>query len=514
MKNKNILAVALSAGLVLGVAAPSHASETDDYLGSTDIPAISIEELLNDKNATNLDDTTNDGDLTPEEAFGPNEDGITPASDDENDLSDKIFTGEDAPGEGEHEDFVDSEYTDNEYTKTFPGTEDEVNLSDEDENGNSISFTEGDDIPEGGKIRSEDYVDVDRSERTEEDSKAFWNAFITDLEARDIKYPTEEELLNANSLLNGGTIVFDGEENEVDSLQTYIDRFNELRDQLINLDPDSEEYTDIRDGEFADLERYITDALKYIDYVNELKEGELVNRDEYDSEYVRNDKELTIDDLFTEFENEKWVDRDEDDDYINLPDIRDEIEWFPEEDDTENSIPWTELIPARPIIVDNDDYRPSPVNPTPVDPVNPTPVDPITPVNPVGPTDEEPVVDTTTSKEVDDLIKELDDRTEEIQKELEKIDSTITDDNQKPADEDKKPVDDDKKPSNDEDDANAQPSKDKVVVKDIIKEVKEAVRVPAASHNNPKTGVADLSAVAGTLAISMAGIIATRKKND
>ena len=191
------------------------------------------------------------------------------------------------------------------------------------------------------------------------------------------------------------------------------------------------------------------------------------------------------------------------------------------------SIPWTKLIPARPIIVDNDDYRPSPVNPTPVDPVNPTPVDPITPVdpvnpspvdpitpvNPVGPTDDEPVVDTT-SKEVDDLIKELDDRTEEIQKELEKIDSTITDDNQKPADEDKKPVDDDKKPSNDEDDANAQPSKDKVVVKDIIKEVKEAVRVPAASHNNPKTGVADLSAVAGTLAISMAGIVATRKKND
>ena len=205
------------------------------------------------------------------------------------------------------------------------------------------------------------------------------------------------------------------------------------------------------------------------------------------------------------------------------------------------SIPWTELIPARPIIVDGDDNKPFPVNPTPVDPVNPTPVDPVNPtpvdpitpvdpvnptpvvpikpVNPVGPTDDEPVVDTT-SKEVDDLIKELDDRTEEIQKELEKIDSTITDDNQKPADEDKKPVDDkkpsdeDKKPSNEDDDANAQPSKDKVVVKDIIKEVKEAVRVPAASHNNPKTGVADLSAVAGTLAISMAGIVATRKKND
>ena len=196
-----------------------------------------------------------------------------------------------------------------------------------------------------------------------------------------------------------------------------------------------------------------------------------------------------------------------------------------EQEGEKASIPWTELIPARPIIVDGDDNKPSPVNPTPVDPitpvdpVNPTPVVPIKPVNPVGPTDDEPVVDTT-SKEVDDLIKELDDRTKEIQEEMENLDSTITDDNQKPADEDKKPVDDkkpsdeDKKPSNEDDDANAQPSKDKVVVKDIIKEVKEAVRVPAASHNNPKTGVADLSAVAGTLAISMAGIVATRKKND
>ncbi|WP_371416005.1 NPXTG-anchored protein [Anaerococcus octavius] len=44
--------------------------------------------------------------------------------------------------------------------------------------------------------------------------------------------------------------------------------------------------------------------------------------------------------------------------------------------------------------------------------------------------------------------------------------------------------------------------------------VKEAVRVPAASHNNPKTGVAGLSAVAGTLAVSMAGIVATKKKED
>ena len=195
-------------------------------------------------------------------------------------------------------------------------------------------------------------------------------------------------------------------------------------------------------------------------------------------------------------------------------------------------MPWTELEPSNPKKLGEDDKEivvPSPVLPEDKEDKKDDSV-----VIPVEDKEEDSVVvpvedkeedkeDTTTSKEVDDLIKELDDRTEEIQKELEKIDSTITDDNQKPADEDKKPVDDkkpsdeDKKPSNEDDDANAQPSKDKkdkVVVKDIIKEVKEAVRVPAASHNNPKTGVADLSAVAGTLAISMAGIVATRKKND
>ena len=189
------------------------------------------------------------------------------------------------------------------------------------------------------------------------------------------------------------------------------------------------------------------------------------------------------------------------------------------------SMPWTELEPSNPKKLGEDDKEivvPSPVLPEDKEDKKDDSV-----VIPVEDKEEDSVVvpvedkeedkeDTTTSKEVDDLIKELDDRTEEIQKELEKIDSTITDDNQKPVD-DKKPSDEDKKPSNEDDDANAQPSKDKkdkVVVKDIIKEVKEAVRVPAASHNNPKTGVADLSAVAGTLAISMAGIVATRKKND
>ena len=123
-----------------------------------------------------------------------------------------------------------------------------------------------------------------------------------------------------------------------------------------------------------------------------------------------------------------------------------------------------------------------------------------------------------TSEEVDDLIKDIDNRDQEIREELKRIDSNVVvDDDKKPADDDKKPVEDDKDEK--EDDSEAKPSKDKkekVVVKEIIKDAKakEAVRVPAVSHNNPKTGVAGLSAVAGTLAVSMAGIVATKKKND
>ena len=43
---------------------------------------------------------------------------------------------------------------------------------------------------------------------------------------------------------------------------------------------------------------------------------------------------------------------------------------------------------------------------------------------------------------------------------------------------------------------------------------KEEAKPGKKKGNNPKTGVASVSAVAGTLAISMAGIVAARKKND
>lgn len=61
---------------------------------------------------------------------------------------------------------------------------------------------------------------------------------------------------------------------------------------------------------------------------------------------------------------------------------------------------------------------------------------------------------------------------------------------------------------------NCKPCEEKVVVKEVIKDCDKA-KAPAqavAAHNNPKTGVAGLSAVAGTLAVSMAGIVATKKE--
>ena len=185
------------------------------------------------------------------------------------------------------------------------------------------------------------------------------------------------------------------------------------------------------------------------------------------------------------------------------------------------SIPWTDLTPAKPIKKPCNDWVfpfplpfpiegaeivvPAPEKPAPdnIAPIGPGPVIP----TPVTPAPEKPVEENDDKNEnidVDSIIKDIDERNKEILDEMAKIDTTITDENKKPADEDKKPVDEDKKPSDDE----KQPSKEKEVV------VKEVVKVPAKAHNNPKTGVADLSAVAGTLAISMAGIVATRKKND
>ena len=186
-----------------------------------------------------------------------------------------------------------------------------------------------------------------------------------------------------------------------------------------------------------------------------------------------------------------------------------------EKEDTK-SIPLTELEPSNPKKLGEDDKEiidPTQVNPTPVLPEEDKKDD----SKIVVPVDEEKEegkeTECTTSKEVDDLIKEIDERNQEILDEMKNVDSSIVDENKEPSEEEKKPEDKDKK----DEESEAQPEEDKdekVVAKKIIKEAKEVVKAPAASHNNPKTGVADLSAVAGTLAVSMAGIVATKKKED
>ena len=101
----------------------------------------------------------------------------------------------------------------------------------------------------------------------------------------------------------------------------------------------------------------------------------------------------------------------------------------------------------------------------------------------------------------------------------------LVDKDEADKDEDKDPSkddDDNKKPAKDNEDDNKAANKDNcekvVAVKDVVREDKDAVKVPArkstVAHNNPKTGVVGLSAAAGALAVSVAGIVATRKKND
>lgn len=134
-----------------------------------------------------------------------------------------------------------------------------------------------------------------------------------------------------------------------------------------------------------------------------------------------------------------------------------------------------------------------------------------------APKDEEEKDETAliTSEEIDQLINDIDEKDAEILEEMKKVDSSIIEDeNKKPSDENKD-EETDAKPGKDKE-CNCKPCEEKVVVKEVIKDCDKA-KAPAqavAAHNNPKTGVAGLSAVAGTLAVSMAGIVATKKKED
>ena len=101
------------------------------------------------------------------------------------------------------------------------------------------------------------------------------------------------------------------------------------------------------------------------------------------------------------------------------------------------------------------------------------------------------------SEDIDKLIKDIEQGTQDIK-------DTLIENEKNQKEEEKKP-EEDKKPED-----NKKPEDKKPAEKE-----KEVVAPKAAPKtNNPKTGVAGMSAVAGTLAISMAGIVATRKKNN
>ena len=512
MKNKNILAVALSAGLVLGVAATSHAAEDRD-------PYIPKEDRV--ENSNDVPDLNEDGNVDE-----------TPISFEDLGLevSPEIKAQEDAVSDAENANkYLESDEFANKEVDAFNKYADAV-------------------IKENKQKAAQN--DFDNAGRTQDDIQSEYNVALDDyIEA--IKSGNPDEISNAETALSEVSRRLNAATDDVAEKKNYLDdATRESDDAKAASDAARNEVAGFRErARFADVIANLakenankvdnTNGIEGSEWVDEnapekLPEGILGERlpdENLDNTELRITRKVPFGIKYVDNPNmyvgtqniismgKYGIARlDKDGNIAEI--VKEPVDVVVERgtkvrDNKEKPVkPTPDVTPVDPII----DF--TPVNPSPAPVVDPiTPVVPIKPVNPVGPTDDEPVVDTT-SKEVDDLIKELDDRTEEIQKELEKIDSTITDDNQKPADEDKKPVDDkkpsdeDKKPSNEDDDANAQPSKDKVVVKDIIKEVKEAVRVPAASHNNPKTGVADLSAVAGTLAISMAGIVATRKKND
>ena len=424
MKNKNILAVALSAGLVLGVTAPAHAAEPneDNWYGT------SYEEEWENA-ATELENETSETEEVEEDAtWDGYEDPYTKA-------------WEDAAKELENE---TSETEEVEEDATWDGYEDPYTKAWEDA---------AEEFDKNNQTDSDKLVTIDE-----------WNLNNAKDEAiKELKEAGVTSDFFLNQIRNAKTI------EGVKSLKSDL-----LKSHKDSEKPDPDKLTTIDDWNLKNAKE---DAIK------ELKEAGITS--DFFLNQIRKAKTIEgVEALKNELLNSKKEDK--------------------------KSIPWTELEPSNPKKLDKNDKEivvPSPVLPEDEEDKKDDSV--------VVPEEEkeEDKEDTTTSKEVDDLIKEIEDRDQEIREELKRIDSTVVvDDNKKPADEDKKPVETDKDKK--EDDAKAQPSKDKVVVKEIIKEAKEAVRVPAKSHNNPKTGVADLSAVAGTLAISMAGIVATRKKND
>ena len=116
------------------------------------------------------------------------------------------------------------------------------------------------------------------------------------------------------------------------------------------------------------------------------------------------------------------------------------------------------------------------------------------------------------SDKIDELLEENERKQKEANEKDDKDDEKET-----PKDENEKEVDgekEDDKESDKEADKDAGKTVEKVVVKEVAKEKAAPKAKASATHGNPKTGVAGMSAVAGTLAVSMAGIVATRKRNN
>ena len=179
---------------------------------------------------------------------------------------------------------------------------------------------------------------------------------------------------------------------------------------------------------------------------------------------------------------------------LNVHLLEEEIALTPLEpsEEIEKETPWSPLVPAKKHDTD----------------ITPNPGHVIIPSETIEdettePSEDKPSVDRDKEQEAKDLTDKLNKITKEIEDTLIENEKNI----------------DDKKPSEEEKPSNEKPSEEKPAKENKPtagenKVEKKVVAKKVAKHDNPKTGVVAMSSVVSTLAISMAGIVATRKKND
>lgn len=177
---------------------------------------------------------------------------------------------------------------------------------------------------------------------------------------------------------------------------------------------------------------------------------------------------------------------------LNFHLLEEEIALTPLEpsEEIEKETPWSPLVPAKKHDTD----------------ITPNPGHVIIPSETIEdettePSEDKPSVDRDKEQEAKDLTDKLNKITKEIEDTLIENEKNI----------------DDKKPSEEEKPSNEKPSEEKPAKEnkptaDENKVEKKVVAKKVAKHDNPKTGVVAMSSVVSTLAISMTGIVATRKK--